>query len=192
MAHPPCNLCGSTAGPDHPCPGLLIGKVLDGCYEIESVLGQGGMGMVFRAMQTAIKRPVALKTLHPSLAAAPQFFERFRREAEVASRLRHPNIITIFDFGKAQDGTCYFVMELVPGESLKQLVKRDGPLSLRRAINIMEQAARGLAHAHTESVVHRDIKPHNLLISAVDGADFVKILDFGLVKALETEDEDQL
>src|SRR5689334_20144158 len=148
MAHPPCNLCGSTAGPDHPCPGLLIGKVLDGRYEIESVLGQGGMGMVFRAMQTAIKRPVALKTLHPSLAAAPQFFERFRREAEVASRLRHPNIITIFDFGRA--------------------------------------------HAHTENVVHRDIKPHNLLISAVDGHDFVKILDFGLVKALETEDEDQL
>src|SRR3954471_13164342 len=115
MAHAPCELCGSTAGPDHPCPATMLGKVLDNRYQIDSVLGQGGMGMVFKATQTAVKRPVAVKTLNPSLAAAPTFFERFRREAEIASRLRHPNIITIFDFGRAQDGTCYFVMELVPG-----------------------------------------------------------------------------
>lgn len=170
----------------------MLGKVLDHRYQIESVLGQGGMGMVFLATQVAVKRPVALKTLHPNLAAAPQFFERFRREAEIASRLRHPNIITIFDFGKAEDGTCYFVMELVPGQSLKQLVKAEGALSIRRAMNIIEQAARGLGTAHADNVVHRDVKPHNLLVSNVDGKDFVKILDFGLVKALEVEDEDQL
>jgi serine/threonine-protein kinase len=170
----------------------MLGKVLDGRYQIESVLGHGGMGMVFLATQTAVKRQVALKTLHPSLAAAPQFFERFRREAETASRLNHPNIITIFDFGRAQDGTCYFVMELVNGQSLKQLVKASGPLTLRRAVEIIEQSARGLSHAHQMGVVHRDIKPHNILISTVDGSDHVKILDFGLVKALETEEEEQL
>src|SRR6185295_3528854 len=191
-SHPPCPHCGSTAGPDHPCPAPMLGKVLDGRYQIESVLGHGGMGMVFLATQTAVKRQVALKTLHPSLAAAPQFFERFRREAETASRLNHPNIITIFDFGRAQEGTCYFVMELVNGQSLKQLVKADGPLTLRRAVEIIDQSARGLSHAHQMGVVHRDIKPHNILISTVDGRDHVKILDFGLVKALENEEEEQL
>jgi serine/threonine-protein kinase len=192
MANAPCTLCGSTAGPEHPCPGKLIGKVLDNRYQLEGILGQGGMGTVFRATQIAMKRTVAVKTLNPSLAAAPQFFERFRREAEVASSLNHPNIITVFDFGRTDDGICYFVMELVQGESLKQLVKREGLLPLRRAVNIIEQAARGLHHAHQGNVVHRDIKPHNFLISQVDGRDYVKLLDFGLVKALEVEDEEQL
>ncbi|WP_051256598.1 serine/threonine protein kinase [Cystobacter fuscus] len=191
----PCQHCGSTDGPDHLCGGsqmALIGQVLDGRYQIEDVLGQGGMGMVFRATQTSVQRPVAVKTLNPSLAAAPQFFERFRREAEVASRLRHPNVITIYDFGRAQDGTCYYVMELLEGESLRELVKRDGPMSLRRAVDIIEQACRGLAHAHEQAAVHRDIKPHNIMVQQLDGRDFVKVLDFGLVKALEIEEEQQL
>ncbi|WP_233261249.1 serine/threonine-protein kinase [Vitiosangium sp. GDMCC 1.1324] len=170
----------------------LIGQVLDGRYKIEDVLGQGGMGMVFRATQTSVQRPVAVKTLNPSLAAAPQFFERFRREAEIASRLRHPNVITIYDFGRAQDGTCYYVMELLEGESLREQVKRDGPMSLRRAVDIIEQACRGLAHAHEQGAVHRDIKPHNIMVQQLDGRDFVKVLDFGLVKALEQEEEMQL
>ncbi|WP_239014215.1 serine/threonine protein kinase [Archangium violaceum] len=170
----------------------LIGQVLDGRYKIEDVLGQGGMGMVFRATQTSVQRPVAVKTLNPSLAAAPQFFERFRREAEIASRLRHPNVITIYDFGRAQDGTCYYVMELLEGESLREQVKRDGPMSLRRAVDIIEQACRGLAHAHEQGAVHRDIKPHNIMVQQLDGRDFVKVLDFGLVKALEQDDEQQL
>ncbi len=192
MSYPPCQACGSTQGPEHLCPGLsaqMVGKVLDGRYEIQAVLGQGGMGMVFEAEQTSVRRPVAVKTLHPALASAPQFFERFRREAEVASRLRHPNIITIFDFGRTADGICYYVMELLQGESLKQIVKRDGPMSLRRAVNIIEQAARGLAHAHNQNVVHRDVKPHNITVQNLDGQDFVKVLDFGLVKALEADDD---
>jgi serine/threonine-protein kinase len=191
----PCPHCGSTEGQDHLCGGAsaaLIGTVLDNRYKIESVLGQGGMGMVFRATQTSVQRPVAVKTLNPALAAAPTFFERFRREAEVASRLRHPNIITIYDFGRAQDNTCYFVMELLEGESLKEIVKREGPMSLRRAVGLMEQAARGLAHAHAENAVHRDLKPHNIMVQQLDGKDFVKVLDFGLVKAMEQEEEEQL
>ncbi|RYZ44085.1 MAG: serine/threonine protein kinase [Myxococcaceae bacterium] len=169
----PCPHCGSTDGLDHLCSAQslqLLGQVLDGRYKIESVLGQGGMGMVF----------------------APQFFERFRREAEIASRLRHPNVITIFDFGRAADGTCYYVMELLKGESLKELVKREGPMTLRRAVNLLEQATLGLAHAHEEGCVHRDLKPHNIMVQALDGKDFVKVLDFGLVKALEQDEEEQL
>lgn len=191
----PCPHCGSTEGPDHLCAGAslaLVGTVLDGRYKIDSVLGQGGMGMVFRATQTSVGRPVAVKTLNPALAAAPTFFERFRREAEVASRLRHPNVITIYDFGRAPDKTCYYVMELLEGESLKEIVKRDGPMSLRRAVNILEQAARGLAHAHEQNAVHRDLKPHNIMVQQLDGKDFVKVLDFGLVKAMEQDEEEQL
>jgi serine/threonine protein kinase len=191
----PCPHCGSTDGVDHLCSGQslqLLGQVLDGRYKIESVLGQGGMGMVFRATQTSVQRPVAVKTLNPSLAAAPQFFERFRREAEIASRLRHPNVITIFDFGRAPDGTCYFVMELLQGESLKEMVKREGPMSLRRAVSLVEQACQGLAHAHAEGCVHRDLKPHNIMVQQLSGRDFVKVLDFGLVKAMEAEEEEQL
>ncbi|HYO56820.1 serine/threonine protein kinase [Archangium sp.] len=170
----------------------LIGQVLDGRYKIEDVIGQGGMGTVFNAIQTSVQRTVAVKTLNPLLAAAPQFFERFRREAEIASRLRHPNVITIYDFGRTQDGTCYYVMELLEGESLRELVKRDGPMSLRRAVDVIEQACRGLAHAHEQGAVHRDIKPHNIMVQQFDGRDFVKVLDFGLVKALEQEEEQQL
>ncbi len=194
MASAPCSVCGSREGPGHQCSGqtALLGQTLDGRYQIQEVIGQGGMGMVFLATQTSMRRPVAVKTLHPALAAAPTFFERFRREAEVASNLHHPNIITVFDFGKAPDGTCYYTMEYLKGESLKQIVKRDGPMSLRRATEIIEQAAHGLHHAHSQSCVHRDLKPHNIMVQQLDGADFVKVLDFGLVKALEQEEEEQL
>ncbi|MBL9038726.1 MAG: serine/threonine protein kinase, partial [Archangium sp.] len=170
----------------------LVGQVLDGRYRLESVLGHGGMGLVFRAMQTSMDRPVAVKTLHPQLAMAPLFFERFKREAEVASRLHHPNIITIFDFGRTTDNHCYYVMELLEGESLRQRIKRDGPMSVRQATAIIEQVAIGVAHAHKQGVIHRDIKPHNVMITAVDGAEYVKVLDFGLVKAMEADDDEQL
>jgi serine/threonine-protein kinase len=170
----------------------LIGKTLDGRYRIEAVLGQGGMGMVFRGVQTSMQRPVALKTLHPQLAMAPSFFERFRREAEIASRLHHPNIITIFDFGRTQEGLYYYVMELLEGESLRQRVKQHGPMTLREATAVIEQTALGVGHAHKQNVIHRDIKPHNVMLTQVDGNEYVKVLDFGLVKALETDDEEHL
>ncbi len=177
----------STVNPD-----ALLGQVLDGRYRIDSVLGVGGMGMVFQGVQTSMSRPVALKTLHPELAMAPQFFERFRREAEIASRLHHPNIITMYDFGKTPEGLCYFVMEYLPGESLRQRVRRDGPMSLRQAAGVIEQAALGVGHAHKQQVIHRDLKPHNIMITNVDGHEYVKVLDFGLVKAMEQEEEEQL
>ncbi|MFO0596938.1 MAG: serine/threonine-protein kinase [Myxococcaceae bacterium] len=170
----------------------LIGKVLDGRYRVDAVLGQGGMGMVFKGIQTSVQRPVALKTLHPQLAMAPTFFERFKREAEIASRLHHPNIITIFDFGRTGDGLCFYVMEFLEGDSLRQRVKSSGPVTLRQAAAIIEQAAAGIAHAHHANVIHRDIKPHNIMLSVVDGNEYVKVLDFGLVKAIEQEDDEHL
>ncbi|MFT3707530.1 MAG: serine/threonine-protein kinase [Archangium sp.] len=170
----------------------LIGKTLDGRYRVESVLGQGGMGMVFKGIQTSVQRPVALKTLHPQLAMAPTFFERFKREAEIASRLHHPNIITIFDFGRTGEGLCYYVMEMLEGESLRQRIKRDGPFTLRQAAAIIEQSTAGIAHAHHQLVIHRDIKPHNIMLTVVDGNEYVKVLDFGLVKAIEQEEEEHL
>src|SRR4051794_20030364 len=168
-----------------------LGKTLDGRYRLDTVLGQGGMGLVFGGLQTSMQRPVALKTLHPQLAMAPTFFERFKREAEMASRLHHPNIITIYDFGKTAEGLCYYVMEMLAGESLRERIKRDGPFSLREAAAIIEQAAAGLAHAHHSNVIHRDIKPHNIMLTSVDGNEYVKVLDFGLVKAMEQEEEEQ-
>src|SRR3954453_13660326 len=94
-------------------PADYLGKTLDGRYRLDTVLGQGGMGLVFGGIQTSMQRPVAVKTLNPQLAIAPTFFERFKGEAELASKLRHPNIITIYDFGRTSDGVCYFVMELL-------------------------------------------------------------------------------
>lgn len=169
----------------------LIGQTLDGRYRVDAVLGQGGMGMVFRGLQTSMQRPVAIKTLHPQLAMAPSFFERFRREAETASRLHHPNIITVFDFGQTPDGLCYYVMELLEGESLRQRVKQHGPMTLRQAAAVVEQTALGVGHAHHQGVIHRDIKPHNVMLAEVDGNEYVKVLDFGLVKALEQQEDDE-
>lgn len=170
----------------------LLGKVLDGRYRIDSVLGFGGFGMVFRGVQTSIQRPIAIKTLRPHLAMEPTFFERFKREAETASRLRHPNIITVFDFGRTSEGLCYFVMELLEGESLRERVRRAGPMTLREAVAVIEQVALGVGHAHHQNVIHRDLKPHNIMLSEVDGSEYVKVLDFGLVKAIEQDDEEQL
>ena len=170
----------------------MVGRVLDGRYRIDALLGFGGMGLVFRGVQTSVNRPIALKTLHPEMAMAPQFFERFKREAETASRLHHPNIITVFDFGRAEDGLVYFVMEYLAGQSLRDRVRTKGPLSLREAVTITSQAAEGVGHAHNQGVVHRDIKPHNIMLAEVDGGQYVKVLDFGLVKAMEQEDDEHL
>jgi len=185
-----CALCGQLSGPDHACTNPLakyLGAPVDDRYVVDTVLGKGGMGVVFGATQTSVHRRVAMKMLHPSLATTPEFFERFRREAELASRLHHPNIITVFDFGRTKDGGCYYVMELVQGVSLRALVRKAGPLPVARALKIIEQIGRALAAAHAAGVIHRDLKPHNVMCSDVDGADFCKVLDFGLVKAMEDD-----
>src|SRR5215211_1824066 len=157
----------------------LEGRILDGRYQLGSLLGAGGMASVYLASDRVLERQVAVKVLSPSDAQDPLFVERFRREAHAAARLSHPNIVAVFDSGSDADQP-YLVMEYVPGESLAQLLHRQGRLAPRRAVELAIQVCAALAAAHAQGLVHRDIKPANVLVGP-DGQ--VKVTDFGIVKA---------
>ena len=152
-----------------------------GPYEILSPLGAGGMGEVYRARDSKLKREVAVKVLPQSLAADPDSLARFEREALAVAALSHPNILSIFDFG-TQDGTAYAVMELLEGETLRAKLDT-GPISQKQAVDYALQITKGLSAAHEKGVVHRDLKPENLFVTR-DG--HLKILDFGLAKRVES------
>jgi serine/threonine protein kinase len=169
-----------------------LGNTLGGRYHLDAVIGLGGMGTVYQATDVTSQRQVAVKTLHAFLSGNHVLAERFRREATVASRLDHPNIIRVHEFGRAEDGTCFIAMELLEGDNVRELVQQQGPFTLRRAVHLLEEAAAAAAFAHAAGVVHRDIKPHNLVLNEVDGVEQVKVLDFGLVKALDKEDAEEL
>lgn len=163
-------------------PASWIGKTLQGRYRIESQLGAGGLGMVFRATHLGLDRPVAVKVLHPELLPSPSLRQRFEREVKTLSRLMHPHIVTLTDSGVLDDGTGYLVMELLEGESLEQRL-RDGALPPADAIAIARQVLLALAEAHGKGVLHRDIKPANVFLTPLaDGGTHVKLLDFGLAK----------
>jgi len=165
----------------------LIGIVLGGRYRIDAPLGRGGTGRVFRGTQLNIGRTVAIKVLRFDLAPeARELFElRFLREASRAGALAHPNVVTIHDFDRTDDGTCYIVMEMVRGRSLAQAIA-EGPMQPARVLAIFEQMVSGLRAAHAAGMIHRDVKPGNiLLVPDPDGRDFVKLVDFGLVKATQ-------
>ena len=154
-----------------------------GTYKVLDLLGAGGMGRVYRALDEALQREVALKTLLPALAADSEFVSRFTREARSAAALNHPNITQIYAIG--QEGEIpYFAMELIRGQSLDGLVKDQGPVDAARAAGYITQAASGLRHAAQKGLIHRDVKPSNLML-AEDGT--VKITDFGLAKAARTD-----
>jgi hypothetical protein len=157
----------------------LEGRILDGRYQLGSLLGAGGMARVYVATDRVLERQVAVKVLSPSDAQDPVFVERFRREARAAARLSHPNIVAVFDSGSDADQP-YLVMEYVPGQSLAQLLARQGRLAPRRAVELAIQVCAALAAAHAQGLVHRDIKPANVLVSP-DGQ--VQVSDFGIVKA---------
>jgi eukaryotic-like serine/threonine-protein kinase len=162
--------------------GPVAGSAL-GPYELLAPIGAGGMGQVFRARDTRLGRTVAIKVLPPHRSAVADFAERFEREARAISSLNHPNVCALFDVGKGSvDGTtvAYFVMEHLEGENLRE--RLHAPMTVRQAIDIAVQVARGLAAAHRNGLVHRDLKPENIFITR-DG--LVKILDFGVVKATE-------
>src|SRR6201993_4200312 len=148
-----------------------------GPYEIESLLGAGGMGEVYRAHDSRLNRTVAIKVLPSSFSTDRERLQRFAQEARAAAALNHPNILSIFDIGEEQ-GAPYIVSELLEGTTLRELV-RNGPLQIRKAIDCALQTARGLAAAHDKGIVHRDLKPENIFVTD-DGR--VKILDFGLAK----------
>jgi serine/threonine-protein kinase len=165
----------------------LIGAVLGDRYQIVSRIGAGGMGAVYRAQHTTLKRDLAIKVLLPEFGGKDEFVRRFEREAESASRLGHPNIITVTDFGRTPEGLLFLAMEYLDGRSLTSVI-REGPLAVARALGITRQILAGLNRAHGAGVVHRDLKPDNIMLIDRDGSrDFVKILDFGIAKLTDPE-----
>lgn len=167
----------------------LLGSVVDDRFEVIEKLGEGGMGAVYKARQISMDRQVALKILLHDQRGDPISVERFRHEAYLASRLRHPNAIIIHDFGQAPDGLLYIAMEYLSGETLKHRMGRLGPLPVRSAVKIIGQTLRTIAEAHRMGLIHRDLKPDNIFLTTVEGdTDYVKVLDFGIAKLTAVQD----
>ncbi|MBX5475390.1 MAG: serine/threonine protein kinase, partial [Thermoleophilia bacterium] len=158
----------------------MIGEVIAGRYELEALVGSGGMSSVYRAHDRLLDRRVALKILHEHYSNDEEYVERFRREARAVAQLSHPHIVTVIDRG-ADDGRQFIVFEYVEGENLKQLVERHGQLPVRRALELAIAVADALAFAHAHGLVHRDVKPQNVLLD-VEGE--VKVTDFGIARSL--------
>jgi serine/threonine protein kinase len=154
-----------------------------GKYEILEEIGRGGFATVYKARDTELDRLVALKVLHPYWGEDQSFVDRFRQEARAAARLRHPNIVTVHDAGEIQ-GQLYIAMEYLPGHTLRELLEVEGALTLDQALPILEQLARALDYAHGQEVVHRDVKPSNVMVEETADGVQVTLMDFGLVKAL--------
>ncbi len=174
-----CAHCGA------PVTDPLIGTVVGERYRIVSRLGVGGMGPVYRAEHTMMRRDLAIKVLLPELSGRDEFARRFEREADSASRLGHPNIISVTDFGRMPDGSLFLAMEYLAGASLTSVISQ-GPVPQPRALGIVRQMLRALDHAHAAGVIHRDLKPDNIMLVERDGHhDVVKILDFGIAKVTE-------
>jgi len=163
----------------------LLGSVVDERYEISSVIGEGGMGVVYAARHRALGKRFALKALRRDLATDREIAARFMQEARTAASVSHPGLVEITDFGTLPTGQPFFVMELLEGQSLSQLIRRGGPIPAARGIEIVRQIADALGTAHEHSIVHRDLKPDNIHISSgVAGRDHVTIVDFGLAKVV--------
>jgi serine/threonine protein kinase len=163
----------------------FVGKLIDGRYEIQARIGEGGMGVVYKARQTTIDRVIALKMLNAQVAGDPTWVQRFANEARACSRLQHPNTIRMFDFGQTPDGRLFMTMEFLDGLSLRDALAK-GPLAPHRVIKILNQCCASLAEAHSIGIIHRDIKPDNVFLLNMAGQpDFVKLLDFSVAKLLE-------
>jgi serine/threonine protein kinase len=186
----------------------MVGALLSGRYQIKRMCGEGGMGRVYEAEHVEIGKRVAIKVLHPAYSRTPDLVERFRREARAASRIEHPNVVNVTDFGTTEDGSLFFVMEYIEGIELGLLIHREGPLSPVRTLRIAEQMCEALQAAHDVGVIHRDLKPENILLLGLGGAnrsppagqsspgmdardpgDFVKVLDFGIAKSAAIEED---
>ncbi|HJK98668.1 MAG TPA: serine/threonine-protein kinase, partial [Polyangiaceae bacterium LLY-WYZ-14_1] len=162
-----------------------LGTVIRGRYELESVIGQGGMATVYRATHRVVDRPVVVKVLHDKYSRDEAMRERFRREAKNTAALAHPNIVEIEDYGDTEDGTSYLVMEYLVGAPLNDVVVDQAPMPGDRVAAVGMQIARGLARAHDFGVFHRDLKPENIFIAEdLEGRQLVKLLDFGIARSL--------
>jgi serine/threonine protein kinase len=160
----------------------MVGELIAGRYELEELVGKGGMSSVYRARDRLLERTVAIKILHEHYSRDADYVERFRREARIAARVQHPNIVTVIDRGQA-DGRQFIVFEYVDGENLKQLVDREGRLPVRRALELGIEVGRALAFAHENGLVHRDVKPQNVLL----GNGEVKVTDFGIARSVDVK-----
>lgn len=194
-----CRDCGSRLQPDAqnlpptvieefaevgppPSNDLFLGTTIDGRYRIDNKLGSGGMGVIYRARRLRIGDDVAIKILHADQVVVPDAAERFRREAQSAARLKHPNAVSVYDFGVTDGGLFYLVMGLVEGESIRDVIKQHGPFAPRLAAEVIEQVCAALDEAHRHQIIHRDIKPDNIMMkTSVEGLR-VKVLDFGIAK----------
>ena len=199
-----CPLCRTEYGPEHEtCPrdgarlgatvlseDPFIGKILADRYRILRTLGEGGMGRVYLAEHVRMGRLSAVKVMSPALAPTPDAISRFNREAANASRINHPNVAAIYDFGETEDGTLYLAMEYVEGQTLTAILRDGGPLVPARAAELAGQVADGLHAAHLLGIVHRDLKPDNILVTTQhDGREQAKIVDFGIAKTTQSGDQ---
>ena len=165
----------------------LVGRYIGRRYRIDALIGIGGMGAVFRGYDTSVDREVAIKILRPELTDSAEAIARFSREARAISRLEHPNCVRVTDVGQIESGLRYMVMDLLIGTPLTNILGE--PLPLVRALDIARQVLNGLAHAHHRGIVHRDIKPDNILLTvARDGRELVKLVDFGIARVLVGRD----
>jgi serine/threonine-protein kinase len=167
----------------------FIGRdILNGQFQILQKIGSGGMGSVYKALQPAMNRMVAVKILHPKLANRKDLVSRFRREARAMSHLTHPNTVKVYLYGELEDGSLYIVMEYLDGKNLNQTVRAEGPMPVERGLPILIQACNALEEAHRAGIIHRDLKPENIFLSQQGGMkDYAKVLDFGLAKVTERE-----
>jgi hypothetical protein len=163
-----------------------------GAYLLGERIGEGGVGNVYAARHDLLKRPTAVKLLKPT-RATDEMTARFEREAQLASQLSHPNMVEIYDYGRASDGSLYYAMEFLEGETIGKLVLQEGALPVARAVHLLRQVCAGLSEAHGKGMVHRDVSPTNIMVCHYGGEyDFVKILDFGLVKNIAAEDQETI
>ncbi|MGB8299254.1 MAG: serine/threonine-protein kinase [Polyangia bacterium] len=171
--------------PALPQKDALVGTVLEGAYRITRLLGQGGMGAVYEAVQLRLNKRVAVKLMASNLAADHEALARFHREAEITSQLGHPHLVNVVDFGQAESGEPYLVMEYLEGEDLDHRLRRVSRMPIESVVHVVRQVASALNAAHDQGIVHRDLKPGNIFLVQVPGElDFVKVLDFGISKMM--------
>ena len=163
----------------------LLGQILAGKYKIEKLIKTGGMGSVYRGRHVLMDKTVAIKVLRPSLAGDDAVVARFSREAKAASKISHPHAVSVTDFGEAENGVVFLVMEYLDGRTLKEVIVKEGPLSLGRAVEIVRQVAGALDAAHGQGVIHRDLKSENIMLVSHNGDEWAKVLDFGIAKILQ-------
>src|SRR5258706_14265714 len=165
----------------------LLGETLAEKYLIEQLIKRGGMGSVYRGKHVMMDKTVAIKVLRPSLAGDDVVVARFSREARAASRISHPHAVSVTDFGEAESGVVFLVMEYLDGRTLKDLLRSEGPMTLERTVEIIRQVSGALDAAHQQGVIHRDLKSDNIMLSQTNGGDWAKVLDFGIAKIQQPE-----